>query len=50
MTDTDVKNEDLVSQDQDDGGDDEVRDGLSAASSPNRALGAMRMADSLAKT
>ena len=31
MSDTEAKNDDRVSQDRDDAGDDEVRDGLSAA-------------------
>lgn len=33
MSDTEVKKEDPVTEDRDDGGDDEVRDGLSVATS-----------------
>lgn len=36
MSDTDVKNEDPVSQDRADDGDDEVRDGLSAVATSTK--------------
>lgn len=36
MSDTEIKNEDPVSQDRADDGDDEVRDGLSAAATPTK--------------
>ena len=48
MSDTDIKNEDPIVHDQDDGGDDEVRDGFFP--SPRYALGHQNYGQSIARS